>query len=45
VVLELLVENKGIWAPEEVRIVGFGEILPGAILFGVTSKGFDPRRL
>jgi hypothetical protein len=31
VVLELLVENRGTWAPEEVRIEGLGEILPGAI--------------
>ena len=30
-VVELLVENKGTWAPVEVRIVGLGEILPGGI--------------
>ena len=29
--LELTTENKGSWAPEEVRIVGLGEILPGGI--------------
>jgi len=32
VVVELFVKNKGTWAPEEVRMVGLGEILPGAIV-------------
>ena len=31
VVVELSVEYKGTWAPEEVRMVGLGDILPGAI--------------
>jgi hypothetical protein len=38
VVVELLLENKGTWAPEEVRIVGLGEILPGAISTVLKSR-------
>ena len=29
---ELLAEKRGTWVPDEVRTVGLGEILPGAIL-------------
>ena len=30
--VELLAEKRGTWVPEEVRMVGLGAILPGAIL-------------